>query len=267
MPMQLPTRASLSRDAQPSPPALDTHHAPEPQIGVGDQAEILTRVAELSVENERLQQMLDQARGRLEKMERMSTQWQAREQEYERILEEKSELIRQLHGQIEAGGVGQSDGEQGQASGHVPQEDELVALEQALQAEREQLRQDEEALMAEMRNMEVSMARERADLARQRTELQRLHTQFKHELEIAMRDQSLRDRLAPLYGLQEDIQRRNFGSDSKPRCSFVVRQEQVQQQAAVAPPVAALAPPTNPTPQPQQSTSGSSGFFRRMFGK
>jgi hypothetical protein len=62
--------------------------------------------------------------------------------------------------------------------------------------------------MSQVREMEIQMSRERADLARQRNELQRFHNELKQQLEIASRDAALRERLAPLYRLQEDLQRR-----------------------------------------------------------
>jgi hypothetical protein len=157
-------------------------------------------VHELRIENERQKAALDQARQRLEKCERSLEQTTAREAEYERLLEEKSELIRQLHADLQ--GAGKRTGPA------APNEDELIALHQELERERDQLKQDEEALMSQVREMEIQMSRERADLARQKSELTRLQNELKHQLEIASRDANLRERLGPLYKLQEEIQRR-----------------------------------------------------------
>jgi hypothetical protein len=171
-----------------------THSVPEDELPI--------LVHELRIENERLKQLLDQARQRLEKTDRMIEQTQAREQEYERLLEEKSEVIRQLHLELQSAGGRRAEGPA------VPNEEELIALHQELEREREQLKQDEEALMSQVREMEIQMSRERADLARQKNELTRLQNELKHQLEIASRDASLRERLGPLYKLQEEIQRR-----------------------------------------------------------
>ena len=63
--------------------------------------------------------------------------------------------------------------------------------------------------MGQVRDMEVKLSRELADMARSKNELTRLQAELKHQLEIASRDASLRERLAPLYKLQEKyIQRR-----------------------------------------------------------
>ncbi len=162
-------------------------------------------LARLEEENRRLRTLLDQARERLNLMEREAARWRQREQEYEALLEEKSELIRQLHQEL------QLAKERPAPDRRVPREEELLALEQELLREREQLKRDEEQLMAEIRQMEVALSRERADLARQRNELQRLHQQIQTELEIASREAALRERLAPLYELHAELQRRYFG--------------------------------------------------------
>jgi DNA repair exonuclease SbcCD ATPase subunit len=156
---------------------------------------------DLAEENERLRTQLEQARRRLEQFEKAAEQAKLREQEYESLLEEKSDLIRQLHLELQQKGGARS-------AAPVPNEDELIALHEELEREREQLNQDEEALMSQVREMEVQMSRERAEMARQRNELQRLQNELKHQLELAARDAQLRERLAPLYRLQEDIQRR-----------------------------------------------------------
>ena len=93
-------------------------------------------------------------------------------------------------------------------SGPPPREEELMMLSEELERERRQLKEDEEALMEQMREMEVQMARERAELARQRNELQRLQTDLRHELEMAARDGTLRERLAPMQRRHQDISTR-----------------------------------------------------------
>lgn len=187
-----------------------------PQAAARDPVSELTRLEE---ENRRLRTLLDQARERLQLMEREATRWRQREQEYEAVLEEKSELIRQLHQEL------QLAKERPVSDRRVPREEELIALEQELLREREQLRRDEEQLMAEIRQMEVALSRERADLARQRNELQRLHQQIQTELEMASREAVLRERLAPLYELHAELQRRYFGevrTSRRPPSAYVL---------------------------------------------
>jgi hypothetical protein len=259
--LRLPTRASLSSaDEEPhtdrnghSESENGIHAEPDPREKAVENPYVVPPVdpfkpssgsveldparlaTELRTENSRLQQLLDQARKRLMQAEQTAEQWKTREQVYENLLEEKSELIRDLHQQVsELKQQPHTPAEGGQTG---PNEEELIALHHELDRERQQLKEDEDALMQQMRTMEVQMATERALLARQRSELQRLQTELKHQLELASRDAALRERLAPLYRLQEAA-------------------PSAQQPA----PLAQHAPPQA---QPQQS----SGFFRRMFGR
>ncbi len=211
----------------------------------GSEPSLPASLEELLAENQQLHQLLQQARERLNQEDKAAEKWQLQERQYERLLEEKCELIRQLQDQLE-GHSGASAAIEGLR--RAPRDEELIALQQELEREREQLKLDEDTLMAEMRNMEVQMSRERADLARQRTELQRLHSELKHELEVASRDAVLRERLAPLYRLHEEVIRRRPDTDSgsRPRAGSI--------------PTAAPAPPA-----PAPGNSQSSGFLRRIF--
>ena len=89
-----------------------------------------------------------------------------RMKEFEALLEEKSEVIRELHRKLQE--------HHDRPAGATPREEELLALSEELERERQQLKEDEESLMQQMRDMEVQMSRERAEMARQRSELQRL---------------------------------------------------------------------------------------------
>ena len=114
-----------------------------------------------------------------------------RVREYEALLEEKSETIRQLHQELQNaaldcgrdGGPGQRGCATTAAGWPAPREEELLALSEELENERRQLQEDEQTLMQQMREMEVSMARERAEMARQRNDLNRLQSDIRHELE------------------------------------------------------------------------------------
>ena len=180
--------------------------------------------------------------------------WESRQREYESLLEEKSDLIRNLHRKVKAleeeltkreDAPKAAPAEQNLAGGAVPREEELMTLSEELERERRQLKEDEEALMEQMREMEVQMAKERADMARQRNELQRLQNDLRHELELATRDATLRERLAPLQRRHQDISTRRGGAPAT-----------LNQQNGQA-----------PQPQPAQpEPEKKSGLFRRLFG-
>ena len=103
--------------------------------------------------------------------------------------------------------------------------------------------------MQQMRQMELAMSRERVELARQRSELQRLHNDFQHELELASRDGSLRDRLAGLQRRHQEVMNQKGAAPSS-----VTRPASTPN---LMPPVSA------PTPAPKK---GNSGLLRRLFG-
>jgi hypothetical protein len=151
--------------------------------------------------------------------------WEEREREYEALLEEKSEKIRELFSknqelekQVAAGGG--SGGDSAAPAREAPQDnEELLALSDELERERcqieqerrtldedrRQLREDEESMMRQMREMELQMAKERAELARQRNELQRLHSEIRHELELAQRDAAVNERLKLLQRRHREV--------------------------------------------------------------
>jgi DNA repair exonuclease SbcCD ATPase subunit len=210
-----------------------------------ENAELRSIIAEL---NQQMQSAADSAR----------LAWIEREKEYDSMLEEKSELIRSLHlkmqevqeGSAPADGRPQNEEEFQQVYDELERErTQLDQERRQMNEDRAQLQADEEALMKQMREMEMSMSRERAELARQRNELQRLHTDIKHELELAERDASLRDRLAPLQRRHQDISNRKG--------------------AAPAPekrPAPAAAPAAAPAPAAGPARKKESGLFRRLFG-
>ncbi|MCS7168205.1 MAG: hypothetical protein RMI91_04725 [Gemmatales bacterium] len=284
-PAELDLQPTLSAQAAPDSVAEDDADVrsgmiislmPKKSSGGGDPNGDL---ASLHEENRRLRASLEQARERLALMEREAARWRQREQEYEALLEEKSELIRQLHQEL------QLAKQRPAVERRVPREEELLALEQELLREREQLKRDEEQLMAEIRQMEVTLSRERADLARQRNELQRLHQQIQMELEMAAREATLRERLAPLYELHAELQRRYFGetrhslrppSNSQTATAPAKRPSSSSPDMSTAKPSTPLlsanpgnqapasAPPAGP--EPIHEDSSKPGFFRRLFG-
>src|SRR5260370_17061846 len=194
--------------------------------------------AELRKHAEELEELLNRAQQKGPQDEQ--------QKDLEAILEEKSDVIRQLHLKIKelqsrsaaapatsghaAASATSRDEEllalveeksdairqlhqkmqemQGKPVAATPREEELLALHEELEEERRQLKEDEESLMQQMRQMEVQMATERAGMARQRSELQRLHNVIHHELELASREAELRDRLQPLQRRHQEMTHR-----------------------------------------------------------
>jgi hypothetical protein len=205
----------LNRNGVPERPEVP----PEQQVTADAGAESEATDAEsLRAENAELRRLL-------EEIERA---WGKRQCEYEELLEEKSEVIRDLHLKIQD--LPQSES----APTSAPDQAVLVKLQRELEERRLQLEQDEEALMVQMREMEMAMSRDRAELARQRTELQRFQADLNRELEMATRDGGLRDRL-------QALQRRH--QDPHPTSSD---------------------PSPQQTPSPKKSNSG---LLRRLFGQ
>jgi len=170
--------------------------------------------------------------------------WIERQAEYEALLDEKSEAIRNLHLQLqELQQVESID------------RDELLRIKDQLEADRIRFQEDEQALMDQARNLEMAMARERADLARQRNELQRLQQDWARELELAMRDDGLRERLA-------HITRRNDPNGRRPSTMASI-------DLGARPSTASNLERPGTTPSvfpPPQEGQQDKGFLRRFFG-
>jgi chromosome segregation ATPase len=168
--------------------------------------------------------------------------------EYEAILEEKTEMIRQQHEQMQqlqavVAELECQPGTQAAANGPAPREDDLLALSEELERDRRQIQEDEQALMQQMREMEVSMARERAEMARQRNDMQRLQSEIRHELERLERNGALQSKIEGLKNKLSDATTRR---GSAPAAS---REKPAQ--------------PTAPTPAPAKKE----GLMGRLFGR
>src|SRR5579875_671852 len=186
-----------------------------PGISSGPSTDDSAELENLRAENaqlrtlcQELEQALQEAVGQI----RPDLEQQVRD--YEAVLEEKNEMIRQLHQQVqelqaalevaEASAAQAVPAPQGNG-GKLPSEAELLALSEQLERERRQLQEDEQTLMDQMREMEVSMARERAELARQRNEMQRLQNEIRHELERLERDGGIQSKLEELRSRLQDV--------------------------------------------------------------
>jgi hypothetical protein len=171
-------------------------------------------VSQLQAENQELRTIITELQGELEAASgKQENDWTERQKEYERMLDEKTDMIRSLHVQIQEMG--------NQIRPPTPKEEELFSMSEELERERaqlqqerrkveeeaRQLKQDEEVMTEEMRKMEIQMARERADMARQRTELTRISEEIRSELDRIERDRGLSDKLVQLRQRHTDVVR------------------------------------------------------------
>jgi chromosome segregation ATPase len=169
--------------------------------------------AQLEAENAELRSIIAELQQEIETASgKSANDWAERQKEYEGLLDEKTELIRELHLKMQELEEEYRKVKEIASKPPTPKEEELMAMSEELERERcqmqqerrkleedlRQLREDTEAMNQEMRQMEVQMARERADLARQRTEVQRISEEIRHELERLERDRGLSERLVQL---------------------------------------------------------------------
>lgn len=156
----------------------------------------------LRQENEQLRSIIEEMQAQLESSPAVTGQgsWAEREQEYEMMLEEKSEQIRMLNLRLQEL---QKAAEEAGTGGEPVEEpsEELITMYEELERERSQLEQerqrldeerrklheDEEELERKMQEMELQTAKGRADLVRQRNELQQMHSEVRRELDQAQK--------------------------------------------------------------------------------
>ncbi len=239
-------------------------------LGGGDAADS-EEAKQLEAENEQLHGLIVELRDQLEQATSQSQElWEEREREFEAMLEEKSEKIRELYlrlKEVEEGGSGTGTGGEAGGDSEVPSEEDLAGLSDELERERcaleqerrtleddrRQLREDEESMMRQMREMEMQMARERAELARQRNELQRLHSEIRHELELAQRNAAVNERLQLLRRPNQE------GSGEHPARSGKGSSGEV--------PVAPKKKSSTPGTTAPKKKSDSGGLFNRFFNR
>lgn len=213
--------------------------------------------AQFQAENQELRSIIAELQQELENVATKNDQgWADKQKEYDSLIDEKNEMIRQLHVRLQ-------ELEQIAAKPPTPKEEELIAMSEELERERcqlqqerktlddeqQQLREDSEVMNQEMRQMEVQMAKERADLARQRIEIQRLNDEIRHELERVEKDRGLSDRLVQLRQRHMDA---------------------VRGKSAMPPSPAATPPPRQQAPQEHadggdKEDKDSTGILRRFF--
>jgi chromosome segregation ATPase len=175
--------------------------------GGGLSAELLNELEQLRSENHQLRALCAELEQALHEATQHSGAGGMQAGDLEALLEEKNEVIRQLHQQVqELNGNAQAALAEAEAAAArpIPREAELLALSEELERERRQLQEDETTLMEQMREMEIGMARERAELARQRNDLQRLQSEIRHELERLERNGALQSKMESLKSKLQD---------------------------------------------------------------
>jgi hypothetical protein len=88
---------------------------------------------------------------------------------------------------------------------------QLEADRKALGKEMAQLRERNEELEEARREMELELSRERAELSRERTHLERMREEVRQDMERIQRDSEVRERLAPVQQLREQLINRKPG--------------------------------------------------------
>jgi hypothetical protein len=161
-----------------------------------ENTELHARIGELEQANSELYSRVGELENLLQLAGGGEEMWLERQQEYEKLLEEKSEVIRTLHLRLQeqpaSSGAGSSSNS-GMLSGG--QAEEILRLKRELEEHRRQLQEDEEAMMLQMRQMEMAMARDRAEMARQRSEIKRMQDEHERGVDKASRDPQLQERL------------------------------------------------------------------------
>jgi myosin heavy subunit len=207
-----------STNGRPTAGALLHAAAPEPPPDAADEAlDEVEEIEQLREENTQLRSLcLELEQALHESATHGPGTGDERVAEYEALLDEKTEIIRQ---QAEHLQQLQADAEEKTAarsanSGPAPREDDLLALSEELERERRQLQEDEQSVMQQMREMEVSMAKERAEMARQRNDMQRLQSEVRHELERLERNGALESKIESLKNKLTDATTRRGAAHS-----------------------------------------------------
>jgi hypothetical protein len=227
---------------------------PRPELGPDEVQELEL----LRNENDQLRGLCIELEQALQEASQLGGQGsEDRLREYESLLEEKNDTIRQLHQELQHAHsvVAEMEAQLQEAqaarppAGPAPREEELLALSEELELERRQLQEDERTLMDQMREMEVSMARERAEMARSRSDLTRLQNEVRHELERLEKSGATVRKMEELKMKLSDVTNRRGLAANMPAGAS----KDGSQQSGSQP--------------PQQPRKDNSGLMGRLFGK
>lgn len=200
-------------------------------------------LATLKSANVQLKQLVEEARRRVNQLELEHEKVLKRDADVDKMLEEKSEVIRKLQATVDDLTAKQSTG---------VTEEELVALHAELERERLTLDEDRQSMEQQFRQLELSMARERAEIARERNELQRTKTELKLKLDTM--EKNISNDVSPLRRLRDELR----GEQSPP--------------SALPPPKPGLPalqnmPAINRRAPEGEDTPRRSGIISRFLGK
>lgn len=203
------SEGSIDYDAEPTPAPAPPSSSAEAEALRQENADLRRRLAQLEAAR------AADARA-----------WEHQRRQAEAVLEEKSELIRQLNAELQ-----QLREQVTSASTGRNLQEELEQLRAELQEQKIRMAEDEEVMMAQMREMEMSMARDRAEIARQRLEVVRNREELAHDIELVDRDDGLRNRLRTIRGNGDAKARAAAEQDtpvtstpsSRPKSGFLAR--------------------------------------------
>jgi chromosome segregation ATPase len=187
-------------------------HGAAARSGVPDE-----KLRQLKKENEELKQLVAVLEQGQSLQPSAGTQDEAGEvQRLRRLLAEKQAELDEFNRQAE------------EALGHTEMgfvEAQLVEYRRQLETDRqklnrevEQLRMRNQEMDEAIREMELEMSRERAELGRERQRLERMREDVRLEQERLQREAGMRERLAPVKNLREEITgKRQSVNDQTPR--------------------------------------------------
>lgn len=255
----------LAEQQQTKPAARADNHPPsaaEP-LPLAESEELAVLRAEnplLRARVEELEQIVEATTNQSEEL------WAEQQKEYEMLLDEKSEVIRTLHQQLQELKEAPPGSDQAAAAApaigdgdNLALQQEVLSLKEQLEQQRRQLEEDEQSMMDQMRQMELALAKERVEMARQRGELQRLYQDLQRDIELAQKDGGLRERLLAL----QQQQRAPSELTAPPGQKAPTPGQKPQGPAARR---ALPTQPSLPANGDQRPPRPSSGFIRRLFG-
>src|SRR5262245_53270520 len=134
------------------------HNPPRYTVDDHSSQELLVELDNLRSENSQLRQLCGELEQALQEATSGGpdvTAYEEKMRDYEALLEQKSDSIRQMHQQLQdAQAALEEAGNRppaGRRTGPAPAEDELLQLSEDLERERRQLQEDEQPLMEQMR--------------------------------------------------------------------------------------------------------------------
>ncbi len=191
-----------------------------------DHGQAEAELAVLRMGNDCLRQMLAERDEQLSQAQQKPAPAPRQEEKSRAILTEIEELRRQL--QERDSQIADLRVQRNTRNGESPDDLDAADYEAELNQFRRQIEADRQALNSEIQHLqarnaelndaareaELELSRERAQLARERMQLDRLREEIRQELDRAQREAGVRERLAPLQRLKEEVAERHRTPDS-----------------------------------------------------